>query len=102
MKDKRKYSDRAKYLIKAVALRRKKIRELAIKYKGGKCSVCGYQKCKEALEFHHLSSKKDFGISSKGYTRSWQKVKQELEKCALLCANCHREIHSNKRVIKKQ
>lgn len=97
MKDKRKYEDRSKYLIKAVAKRRKRIRELAIKHKGGKCSFCGYKKCQEALEFHHSSGKKDFGISSKGYTRGWQKVKQELEKCVLLCANCHREIHSKKR-----
>jgi hypothetical protein len=68
---KRKYADRAKYLIKAVAKRRKKIRELAVKYKGGKCIFCDYDKCIKALEFHHLnSSGKDFGVSDKGYTRS--------------------------------
>ena len=50
----------------------------------------------EALEFHHLTStKKDFGISSKGYTRSWEKIRAELDKCVLLCANCHREVHSS-------
>jgi len=38
-------------------------------------------------------NRKDFGISAKGYTRSWQKVKSELEKCILICANCHRELH---------
>ena len=49
----------------------------------------------DALEFHHLDpSQKDFGISSKGYTRSWDKVKEELDKCILVCSNCHREIHS--------
>lgn len=49
----------------------------------------------EALEFHHLASaRKDFGISSKGYTRSWKKIQEELDKCILLCANCHREAHS--------
>ena len=46
------------------------------------------------MEFHHLDPKgKDFGISDKGYTRSWQKVKEELDKCIMICANCHREIH---------
>jgi hypothetical protein len=98
MKDKRKYSDRAKYLIQAVSNRRKKIREMAVKYKGGKCAKCGYRKCHEALEFHHRLGKKDFGISSRGYTRSWEKVKKELDKCDLLCANCHRETHT---LIKK-
>lgn len=68
---------------------------MAVEYKGGKCSVCGYDRCADALEFHHLDpSQKDFGISSKGYTRSWDKVKEELDKCILVCSNCHREIHS--------
>jgi hypothetical protein len=94
MEEGRRYVDRARYLIKAVARRRKFIREKAIAYKGGRCSACGYSKCHAALEFHHRSREKDFGISAKGYTRSWEKVKQELDKCVLLCANCHREAHS--------
>lgn len=94
-RDKRKYSDRRDYLINAVTKRRKKIRQLAIEFKGGKCEVCGYGRCPEVLEFHHLdSSKKDFGISLKGYTRGWKRVKEELKKCVLLCANCHREVHA--------
>jgi len=93
-KDKRKYSDRAEYLKKAVCKRRKKIRKMAINYKGNKCEICGYNKCIQALEFHHLDKNgKDFGISAKGYTRSWGSVKKELNKCILLCANCHREVH---------
>jgi 5-methylcytosine-specific restriction endonuclease McrA len=94
MTDKRKYANRAKYLIKAVSKRRREVREMANKYKGGKCAVCGYKKCEKALEFHHKIGQKDFGISKKGYTRSWKKVKKELDKCILLCANCHREVHS--------
>ena len=94
MSDKRKYADRAKYLIKAVAKRRKKIREMAMEYKGNKCMLCGYKKCIQALEFHHIvNTGKDFGISDKGYTRSWEKVKKEIDKCVLICANCHRELH---------
>ncbi len=68
---------------------------MAIEYKGGKCQLCGYNRCPEAMEFHHLnSSGKDFGISQKGYTRSWKRVKEELDKCIMLCANCHREVHA--------
>jgi len=93
MKDKRRYADRARYLIKAVIRRRRRVREMAIAYRGGKCEICGYKKCSEAMEFHHRVGVKDFGISAKGYTRSWQSVKSELDKCILLCANCHREVH---------
>jgi hypothetical protein len=94
VKEKRHYSDRRQYLIAAVHKRRKKIRKMALEYKGGKCQECGYDRCSDALEFHHNDlSKKDFSISSKGYTRSWDRVKEELDKCTLLCANCHRELH---------
>lgn len=93
-KDKRAYAERREYFIKAVVKRRKKVRAMAIAYKGGKCQRCGYSKCDEALEFHHVKGEKKFGISQKGYTRSWVKVRAELDKCKMLCANCHREIHA--------
>lgn len=80
----------------AVQKRKDKIKLMALAYKGNKCQCCGYSKCVSALEFHHMdASKKDFGIGAKGYTRAWNKVKAELDKCVLVCANCHREIHSN-------
>jgi len=68
---------------------------MAVEYKGGKCEVCGYDRCVEALEFHHRDlSEKEFGISAKGYSRSWKAVMKELDKCILVCANCHRELHA--------
>ena len=92
---KRTYSDRRSYIINAVRKRRKKIREMSVAYKGGKCEKCGYDRCIGALEFHHRDpSQKDFGVSEKGYTRSWVSVQRELDKCMLLCANCHRELHA--------
>lgn len=91
----RRYQDRRESIIKAVAKRRKKVRQMAVAYKGGKCSLCGYTKCLDALEFHHLDPlKKDFAISQYGHSRSWQRVQKELDKCVMLCANCHREIHA--------
>lgn len=68
---------------------------MAVAHKGNRCERCGYDDCLEALEFHHADpSKKDFSISSKGYTRSWKRVQLELDKCVMLCANCHREVHT--------
>lgn len=78
----------------SVDQRRKDLKHLAVEYKGGKCMVCGYDKHISALDFHHLGHQdKDFGLSSKGLTRSWESVKQEIEKCILLCCRCHREAH---------
>ena len=95
MTDKRKYADRREELIKAVAKRRRKIKLLSIQYKGGKCQVCWYNKYVGALDLHHINGhQKSFGIADKGYTRSWEIVKKELDKCILVCANCHREIEA--------
>lgn len=74
----------------------------AVEYKGGKCEVCGYNKCIDAFDFHHLDpSKKEFRISD-GCTRSWDKIKLELDKCILVCANCHREIHFELNKVEKE
>lgn len=94
MKEKRTYGDRREYNIRAVAKRRKKVRLKAIEHLGGKCMRCGYSKYPEVLEFHHKNpNQKDFNVSAKGHCRSWDRVKNEIEKYDLLCANCHREIH---------
>lgn len=70
--------------------KRKKI-EL-INYKGGECECCGYKRCVSALEFHHKDPKeKDFNISGKSY--SIERLKKEIDKCILVCSNCHSEIH---------
>ena len=66
-----------------------------VAYKGGKCIQCGYNKYVGAFEFHHRDpQQKEFTIAK---ARLWQLddvVKHELDKCDLLCANCHREVHS--------
>jgi len=71
---------------------RQRMKIKAIAYKGGKCIICGYSKCIRSLQFHHKNaSDKEFGIGGKSY--SWDKLKIELDKCDLVCANCHGEIH---------
>lgn len=92
-KETRTYADRAKYLTHAVTKRRRKIKLMAIEYKGGKCNICGYKKCVSALDLHHYKGVKKYNIGNKGYQRSWAEVKTELDKCILVCSNCHREIH---------
>lgn len=78
----------------SVKKRRRKLKQMAIEYKGGKCEECGYNKSNYALTFHHKDpNEKEFGIGGKGETRSWESLKVELDKCVLLCANCHAEEH---------
>ena len=75
----------------------KLLREI-IKEKGGKCQKCGYNKCEDALCFHHRDpNMKDFNLSIKSGSCNWEKYKKEAEKCDLLCANCHIEEHQRLR-----
>lgn len=61
--------------------------------KGGKCSVCGYNKNLAALSFHHEENK-DFGLDARAFTNtSWKKLLIEADKCIIVCQNCHMEIH---------
>lgn len=72
-------------------LRRNK--ELAVQYKGGKCTKCDYSKCLGALDFHHRDPKKK--DPSWKLMKAWkfERIIKEIDKCDLLCSNCHRELH---------
>lgn len=90
------FKDRPKRQIKPVrdtSEYRVNVKQRLIDYKGGKCQICGYNRCINALEFHHINPKeKDFTIS--GGTKSFNTLKLEVDKCILVCSNCHREIHA--------
>jgi hypothetical protein len=82
----------------------KRLKKELISYKGDKCSNCGYNKCLEALDFHHLDPKtKEYGISTliRAFTHGTIKDKEivykEINKCILLCKNCHTELHNKLR-----
>ena len=65
-----------------------------LKICGNRCCLCGYNKTISALEFHHIDpSKKEYGIASNGTCHNILKDIEEIKKCVLVCANCHREIH---------
>jgi hypothetical protein len=75
--------------------RQRVFKQKCVEYKGGRCELCGYNKCIGALEFHHKDPKeKDFTIAKAKLTTFSNKITEELDKCALLCANCHRETHN--------
>lgn len=67
---------------------------MAVAYKGGHCECCGYSRYIGALEFHHPNpGEKEFDLAGFRST-TFEKVKAELDKCILLCSNCHREEHA--------
>jgi len=69
-----------------------RFKEKAVQYMGGCCATCGYKRCMSALHFHHINPhEKKFNISQKS---NWNEIKDELDKCILLCSNCHIEVHS--------
>ena len=77
--------------------KKRKLKHLLIEYKGGKCQKCGYNQCEGALQFHHKDpNQKEFGLANINLNDSnfsLQKILEEVDKCELLCANCHSESH---------
>lgn len=71
---------------------KEKVKQLKEEY-GSKCSRCGYNKCFDALEFHHMDpTAKEFHLGeARGLNVA--KLRKELDKCVLVCRNCHTEIH---------
>jgi len=89
----RKYCSHKCGISYGVKERLRRLKQKAVDLMGGKCEICGYDKCIAALDFHHINGKKkEFRISRMGSTK-WEKVLEELKKCQLLCSNCHRELH---------
>ena len=65
------------------------------------CSRCGYNKCVEALDFHHRNPEEKDGVLSRYSRRVFSPatkllIDQEVMKCDILCANCHREEHAKR------
>lgn len=82
---------------KQCAEKQKETKLRAVEYKGGCCQHCNYSKSISALEFHHMDpTQKDPQYKA---TWSWKRLKPELDKCILLCSNCHREEHDRIRLI---
>ena len=75
------------------------VKQEAVDYLGGKCLLCNYDKCQEALDFHHVyPEQKEFAIRDKS-SKTFKTILPEIQKCVLLCANCHRELHAGLHTI---
>ena len=66
----------------------------AIHPKPLRCERCGYDTCHNALEFHHVDPNDKERAISMMTNYSYSKIKSEVDKCIILCANCHREVHA--------
>lgn len=78
-----------------VSRRRRRVKDALVAEAGGRCAVCGYDRCARALNFHHLRpEEKSFGLALGGVTRSLERARAEAAKCVLLCANCHMEVEA--------
>ena len=80
----------------SITMIRRAIKKQLVSYKGGKCERCGYDKSINALQFHHLDpQEKDFDLSAKYNSGCYdmETFYKEADKCILVCANCHAEIH---------
>lgn len=78
---------------KRTVIRQKRNKDKVLEFMGGSCAECGYSKYRGALSLHHKDpTEKDQTLDAFS-KRSLEKLKPELEKCVLLCVNCHREAH---------
>ena len=73
---------------------RTRLKERAVYVLGGSCQLCGYNKCIQALDFHHVNPAEKEANFNDNANRSWSITRSEIAKCLLLCANCHREVHA--------
>ena len=82
---------------------RRRRKKNLIQVLGGKCQICGFDLFPEALEFHHEDpNQKDYGLASKGACHDIETDLNEVKKCFLLCANCHRGVHNGYYGIPKE
>ena len=88
------WRDKNKEYIRNKQREDKRLRKLkAVEYMGGKCNLCGNDYHPSVFEFHHLDPEIKDRDPSKMLQLSWDRLQAELDKCVLLCANCHRFTH---------
>lgn len=92
---KKKYIDRICKTCKNQNLKKRRFEQRLriIEYKGGKCERCDVVGSPAIYDLHHRDpAKKEFQVNTKNLHK-WEHIVDEIDKCHLLCANCHREVH---------
>jgi hypothetical protein len=88
-------------VVNRLGVARREQKRRAVEHMSSECFECERTGPPALFEFHHLDAgAKEFGISKSGIVRTWDEIVAELEKCVMLCANCHREVHAGVRTIR--
>jgi len=91
--------DNNEYMREYVRKRYLMLKLKAVNYKGGKCIKCGYDKCMAVLAFHHRDPKEKEFAWNQLKKLSWAIIVKELDKCDLLCHNCHGVLHYDSAIL---
>lgn len=95
----RHYNKNRQYYIDKAAIWRKYKKAILDAYKAKTpCVDCKQCFPAECMDFDHVYGQKSFNISL-GFNHSEEKLKEEMAKCQLVCANCHR-IRSKQRACR--
>lgn len=94
------YEERKKELEARIAaysqrdkLKTREAKSKCIEYLGGKCKRCNHTYPNCVYDFHHRDPKQKEILVSRLMKSNWDVIKRELDKCDLLCSNCHRITH---------
>jgi hypothetical protein len=78
----------------AVTRRHQKMRAILLEEAGGRCAICGYDRCVVNLHFHHVFPEHKSLEMNMGAGKALATYREEAKKCVLLCANCHGEVEA--------
>jgi len=79
---------------KNIVEKRKRLKKEAVEYAGSRCADCGQSFPDCVYDFHHINDDKEGCVGTMTHNcRPWKVIQEELDKCVMLCANCHRMRH---------
>jgi len=87
------------YVEDSVGIKWRNNKKLFLDYKSSECEICGYNKNQGSLVFHHINPEEKLFSISRNKIRYINELNDyiiiELDKCKVLCHNCHSEEHIN-------